>query len=312
MSVPWDLPVMQAPIGPAGTPELVIAVSNLGGLGTLAASWTEPAELRETLRRISSETKKPFCVNLVLAFDQRRRLAVALEEGVRVFSFSWGIDGELIARARAAGATVLVQAGDLEAGVEAARAGADIIVAQGLEAGGHVEGTMPLLQLVRELRATVDLPIVAAGGIADRSTVEAAISAGADAVAAGTAYLAASEADVHPAYLEALLGADASDTALTTLFDVGWPDAPHRVVRNDTLTRWETAGRPATGARPGEGETIATRDRKPIVRYSDAQPTKQTEGAIEAMAMYAGTSAAAVTRTASAAAITTRLAHTIP
>ena len=96
---------MQAPIGPATTPELVASVSAVGALGTVAASWTEPSKLRDQIRAIRSATSNPFCVNLVLAFDQRERLELVLAERVPVVSFSWGTDPDLIGRARAAGAS---------------------------------------------------------------------------------------------------------------------------------------------------------------------------------------------------------------
>lgn len=129
-------------------------------------------------------------------------------------------------RARDRGAIVLVQVGDVADAVTAVHRGADIVIAQGMEAGGHVQGTTPLVQLLREMRAELELPIVAAGGIADGVSARAALAAGADAVACGTAFLAAREADVHPAYLDRLLRAGATDMVLTTIFDVGWPNAP--------------------------------------------------------------------------------------
>jgi nitronate monooxygenase len=277
-------------------------------LGTLAASWTEPAELQKQIRGIRSVLELPFCINLVLAFDQRERLKVALAEGVGVVSFSWGIDAEMIRYAREAGAVVLVQAGDVAAAVDAADSGADVVVVQGIEAGGHVQGSAPTVELIRAVRRAVGLPLVAAGGMADAIAVSRAIDAGADAVACGTAFLAAHEANVHPRYLDRLIEAGALDTVLMPLFDGGWPNAAHRVIHNETLARWESAGRPPAGARPGEGDIVATRDEVPIARYSSAQPTRQTSGQIDAMAMYAGTSASTIRRSEPAATITMRLA----
>jgi nitronate monooxygenase len=302
---------MQAPIGPATTAELVAAVSAVGALGALAASWTEPAKLIDQIRAIRSATSNPFCVNLVLAFDQRERLEVVLAERVPVVSFSWGTDAELIGRARAAGAFVLVQVSDSDEAKAAAGAGASGLIAQGFEAGGHVQGTRPLLKLVREISAALVLPVVASGGIADSAGAEHALNAGAQAVASGTAFLAASEADVHEHYRDRLLAAGAGDTELTDLFDVGWPNAPHRVIRNRTLTEWEAAGRPPAGRRPGEGDVVANCGRTQILRYSDAQPTSSTDGDIESMAMYAGTGVGHVRRATSSAAIVEAIAHSV-
>ena len=206
---------------------------------------------------------------------------------------------------------VLVQIGDVAAAREAVDAGANIVIAQGVEAGGHVQAATPLGDLLGELRPAVDLPIIAAGGIADAASVRAAIEAGADGVACGTAFLAATEADVHPGYFERLADASADDTVLTTVFDIGWPNAPHRVLRNDTLTSWESAGRPGSGSRPGEGDVVAVRRGDPVVRYSNAQPTSETEGDIGSMALYAGTSVSSVRHRARAAEIVRGIARNI-
>lgn len=290
MEIPSRLPLMQAPIGPAASPGLVAAVSCRGALGTLAASWTPVPVLREQVAFIRSATDQPFCVNLVLAFEQRQRLQTALEEGANVVSFSWGVDDRLVAVARGAGAFVLVQVGDIVDARAAVSARADALIVQGVEAGGHVQSSRPLIELVRELRPVVPVPIVAAGGIADSAGCDEARNAGADAVACGTVFLAAEEADVHPEYLSRLISAEDADTVVTRTFEGGWPDAPHRVIRNPVVTEWEAANAPQRGERPGEGEIIASRDGRPVLRYDDAQPTRDTVGDIALMAMYAGTS----------------------
>ncbi|MEO6495930.1 MAG: hypothetical protein ABIO51_00470 [Solirubrobacteraceae bacterium] len=125
--------------------------------------------------------------------------------------------------------------------------------------------------------------------------------------AAGTAYLAATEADVHPVYRDRIIEADGTDTELTELFDIGWPNAPHRVLRNETFEAWSAAGSPPAPNRPGEGDPVATRDGRTVVRYSDEQPTRNTEGDIEAMALYAGVGVGAIARVEDAATITERL-----
>jgi nitronate monooxygenase len=298
---------MQAPVGPAATPELVQAVTDAGGLGTLAAAWTPLPELREQVRWLAAVLEAPFCVNLVLAFDQRERLKLALDEGASVISFSWGVDAELITFAHEVGAFVLVQVGDRAGARAAAEAGADGLVVQGLEAGGHVQAELPLGELLRQIRPQVNLPLVAAGGIADPASIRGARSAGADAIACGTAFLAAEEANVHPIYLERLIEAEPADTVLTTLFDDGWPNAPHRVIRNHTIAAWEAAGKPERGSRPGEGERVASRAGKQLFRYDEAQPTRNTVGEVALMAMYAGTSVRAVTRREPAPAIVQRI-----
>ena len=295
---------MQAPVGSAATPRLAGEVSQAGGLGALGASWTEPGVLREQIRSITRVTDRPFCVNLVLDFEQDERLEVAVEERAPIVSFSFGLRPQLVARARAGGARVLVQVGSADAARAAADAGADALIVQGVEAGGHVQSVVGLLPLFVEVRRAVSLPLLAAGGIGDPASARAALAAGAVAVVMGTRFVASDESDAHSRYKARLLEAQARDTVLTELFDVGWPASPHRVLRNSTYERWEAAGSPPSGERPGEGEEVASG----VPRYASNLPIAGTEGDPEAMAMYAGQSVGAITAVEPAAAIVERFA----
>ena len=301
-----DVPVMQAPLGRGAAARLAIAVSQAGGLGTLGASWTEPAALREQIRSIGRATDRPFCVNLVLDFEQDERLEVAVEERVPWVSFSFGMHPRLIARAHAGGMRAMVQVASAEAAGAAADAGADALIVQGVEAGGHVQSVVGLLPLLAEVSRAVSLPLLAAGGIADPVSARAALAAGATAVVMGTRFVASEECDAHPRYKARLLEAEGRETVLTRLFDVGW-DAPHRVLRNSTYQRWEAAGRPEAGQRPNEGEEIAPG----IVRYAVNLPLSASKGDVEAMAMYAGQGVGAIDTVESAAAIIERFAATL-
>src|SRR4051794_41049247 len=274
---------MQAPLGRAASARLAIEVSRAGGLGTLGASWTEPPALREQIRSIARVTDRPFCVNLVLDFAQDERLEVVVEERVPWVSFSFGVRPESIARSHAGGARVLVQVASAEAARAAASAGADAVIAQGVEAGGHVQSVVGLLPLLAEVRRAVSLPLLAAGGIADPAPARAALAAGAAAAVMGTRFVASEEGGPHPPHKSPLLEAEGRDTVLTGLFDLGWP-APHRVLRNITYDRWEAAGGPPPGERPGEGEEVVPG----IPRYAVPMPLAGMEGDLEAMAMYAG------------------------
>jgi NAD(P)H-dependent flavin oxidoreductase YrpB (nitropropane dioxygenase family) len=296
------VPIMQAPLGGCATPQLASAVSHAGGLGTLAASWTEPEVLRERIRSITRATDRAFCVNLVLEFEQDERLEVAVEERAPVVSFSFGLRREFIARAHASGAQVLIQVGSADAARAAAAAGADALIVQGVEAGGHVQSVVGLLPLLAEVRRAVSLPVLAAGGIGDPASARAALAAGAETVVMGTRFLASDESGAHPLYKSCLLEAEARDAVLTGLFDVGWEDCPHRVLRNSTYERWEDAGNPPNGARPGEGEEVAPG----MLRYASNPPLAGLEGDIEAMAMYAGQSVGAIAAVEPAAAIVER------
>ena len=299
---------MQAPIGPAATPALAAAVSEAGGIGSLGASWTEPAVLRAQIREIQNATEQPFCVNLVLAFDQEERLEIAVSEGVPIISFSWGIRSDLVSRAHAGGCRVVAQAGTPPEAAAAVEAGCDAIMAQGIEAGGHVQGDVGLLALVGELSRTLSVPVIAAGGIVDARGARAAMLAGAEGVAMGTRFLATPEADVHPDWAARLVAASAADTVLTGLFDGDWPDAPHRVLKNTTYRHWDEAGRPPAGSRPGEGEVVARHGDVEIERYAPDEPRRATTGDLEAMCLYAGQGVGLVTAVEPAAELVSRIA----
>ena len=296
---------MLAPMGGAVTPTLAAAVSNAGGLGMLPMTWTSPAEIATVVDETRQLTQRPFGVNLGLAWDQRERLAAALAAGVRIVSFFWGDASSIIGEAREAGAIVFVTVGTAEEARAATAAGADVVVAQGWEAGGHVWGTVSTLALVpRVVDAVAPVPVVAAGGIADGRGLAAVLALGGDGAWVGTRFLAAREAEIHPDYRRRILAASEADTFYGTLFDRGWPDAPHRTLRNSTIEAWERAGRPASGSRPGETDEPASRpDGSPVNRYASATPTAALMGDVEPLPHWAGQGVGLVTREASAAAI---------
>lgn len=300
-----DAPVVLAPMGGAVTPTLAAAVSNAGGLGMLPLTWTSPDEIATAVDETRQLTERPFGVNLGLAWDQRERLAAALAAGVRIVSFFWGDASAIIGEAREAGAIVFVTVGTAEEGRAAAASGADVVVAQGWEAGGHVWGTVSTLALVpRVVDAVAPVPVVGAGGIADGRGLAAVLALGGVGAWVGTRFLAAREAEIHPDYRRRIFEASEADTFYGTLFDRGWPDAPHRALRNSTVEVWERAGRPASGSRPGETEEPALRaDGSPINRYASATPTAAMTGDVEPLPHWAGQGVGLVTGEASAAAI---------
>jgi nitronate monooxygenase len=301
-----EVPVVQAPV--VDTPALAAAVAEAGGLGTVPASWLSPAGLRATLREVRSLTAGAFAVNLVLQWDPAERLAVALEEGVRAVSLFWGDPAPFLPAIADAGAVALVTVASADEAKRAVDAGADVIVAQGWEAGGHVWGEVATLPLVpRVADAVAPAPVVAAGGIADGRGLAAALCLGAGGVWMGTRFVASREAALHDAYKRRVVAAAETDTVHGGLFDGGWPDAPHRVLVNSTVRAWIAAGRPPAGSRPGEGEVVAHAGETPLERYSDALPTPDTTGDPEALALYAGQSAGLVDGVESAGAIVGRV-----
>ncbi|WP_309712989.1 nitronate monooxygenase [Armatimonas sp.] len=272
-------PVVQAPIGSASCPELVAAVSNAGGLGMLSGTWREPEALRELIRQTQRLTKRPFGVNLVLAWDMTERVAICREEGVEIVSFFWGDPAPHIPGLHAAGVRVFHTVGSADEARKAADVGVDVVVAQGWEAGGHVWGKVTTLALVpRVVDAVPELPVLAAGGIADGRGIAAVLALGAEAAWMGTRFLLTKEAQVHVRYQQCLQEATEADTLYTERFSGGWSNAPHRVLNRPT--DWEQAE--DTIAHYSDGEAIG--------RLSSNLPAPGVTGNIDAMCLYAGQS----------------------
>jgi NAD(P)H-dependent flavin oxidoreductase YrpB (nitropropane dioxygenase family) len=306
-----DLPIIQAPMGGAVGPTLAAAVSNAGGLGMLVLWRVDIDAVRRQIREMRALTSRPFGVNLNLEFPQEERLAVCVDERVPVISFFWRDPSSMVPRAKVGGAIVMHTVGSAAAAKQAVSCGVDIIIAQGWEAGGHVRGmvaTMPLVPAVVD--AVSPTPVIAAGGIADGRGLAAALSLGAAGAWIGTRFLASREATIHPRYRELLLQANENDTVfMDDLFDIRWPNAPHRTLRNRTVEAWEAAGRPPTGKRPGEGEVIGTsQSMGPIVRYQSYTPGVDAEGDIDAMSLWAGQSVGLVSKLQSAGDIVREIA----
>jgi NAD(P)H-dependent flavin oxidoreductase YrpB (nitropropane dioxygenase family) len=304
------LPVVQAPIGSATTPALAAAVSEAGGLGLLALTWTRPDAAARAVAATAALTDRPFGINLVLQWDHDERLRACLDAGTRVVSTSWGDPAAVTDVVHDRGALHVHMVGSAAEARRAADAGVDAVVAQGWEAGGHVTGTVATLPLVPAVVDAVGpLPVLAGGGIADGRGLAAVLALGAVAGWVGTRFLLADEADVHPDYRARLIAAAETGTDHHLLYDGGWPDAPHRTLANSTLSEWEAAGRPAPGHRPGEGEPVAWRaDGRPVPRYSSDLPTASMRGDTGAMALYSGQGVGLMSSTAPAGDIARGLA----
>ena len=281
------LPLQLAGMGFVSGVDLVTAVADAGGLGMLALPAHSPEQLSAAVEEVARRTTGAFGVNFIAPFLDPASLD-AVAGRVRVVEFFYDDpDPALVARARDGGALVGWQVGSVEEAGAAVAAGCDFIVAQGVEAGGHVRGTTGLLPLLAEVLDAVDVPVVAAGGIATARGMAAALAAGASAVRMGTRFVAAAEADAHPLYVAALLGARPEDAVLTEAYEVTWPNAPHRVLRS-AIER--------ARALPDDlaGELSRGDERLPVPRFAPPPPSRDTTGAIEAMALYAGQSVGAV------------------
>ena len=249
------LPLQLATLGGVGTTELAASVIEAGGLGMVPYGVVAPSQA-------------PAGVGFLVPYMPPLEEIAAVARGVKLIEFFEGEpDTGLVEAGHREGALVSWQVGSAEEATRAAAAGCDIVVAQGIEAGGHVRGTTPLNDLLTAVLAAVDIPVVAAGGIGTASRVADLLSSGADAVRCGTRFLACPECNSHPAYVRALLAATAADTVLTDHFDdLGtWP-ARVRVLKA-SLTRAREAG---------------NRNTMPPTRGADGDPL--------AMACYAGLS----------------------
>jgi NAD(P)H-dependent flavin oxidoreductase YrpB (nitropropane dioxygenase family) len=297
-----DHPILSVGFGPGAGPKLAAAVSEAGACGCLGSGGSDPTRIRQLVGEVRSLTSKPFGVNAVLAINREGVIEACLDEGVPLLVLFWGDPAPWIADAHRSGVQVLVQAGSVAEARAAADAGADAIIAQGCEAGGHVRGRTSLMTLIPTVvEAVGPLPVIAAGGIATGRGVAAALSLGAQGVHMGTRFVASEEADYVPAYKQRVVEASAEDVVFCdNLFDKGWEHAPHRVLRNRVVNEWEAAGRPPSGARPKEGSTIGTvlrgseRSEIDVFRYSPVALTSDFRGDIEDGPLFAGESCSLV------------------
>lgn len=277
------VPLQQAGMGGVTSPDLALAVAAAGGLGMLTGTIGAEA-LSAQLDVVPADVA--VGANFLLPFLDRAALEDASSRA-RLVELFWGLpDPEIVEKVHAGGARAGWQVGSVAEAIAARDAGCDLIVAQGIEAGGHVRGTVGLLPLLDEVRAAVDLPLVAAGGIGSGRAMAAALAAGADAVRVGTRFVASTESIAHPVYVEALVRAGAADTVITTAFGDGWPDAPHRVLKSALAA----------------GEALGTAQ-----SWSPDWPTRTSTGPVEARALYAGQSVGAVRSRQSAAEIVAEL-----
>jgi NAD(P)H-dependent flavin oxidoreductase YrpB (nitropropane dioxygenase family) len=296
-----ELPVVQAGMGGGiARHELAAAVSEAGGLGTIGILAPEALERElDAARRL---TGRPLAVNLLLPFARAAHFRVAAAADV-VVTF-WGKPERRVP------GPWLHQVGSEGEALAAHAAGAEGVIAQGVEAGGHVRGELPALELLARVRRVLpkDFPVFSAGGIAGRDDVRGALEAGADAAVLGTRFLMTDESRAHPAYKQRCM--ESRETLLTELFGSGWDRAPHRVLWNEAVEQW--ARRDPRGPRSVRalnavtGRLLArtpqrlqallvTRQRAGIPILSPSPPTDDgPRNLLDAGALYAGESVARI------------------
>ena len=282
-------PIFQAPHGRATCPELAIAVANAGAMGALA-SLESPDDARNAVLKVRAATKGSFAVNYLL-WRGTASLSAALDAGAPIVQFSWGMPTkDVVSAVRAAGAKLGMQVTSAGSARAALDLGADYLVCQGTEAGGHVQANRGLYEALPDvLKEARQTPVVASGGLGNGQGIRKALLAGASAAMLGTRFVATVESNAHPDYKHAITSAHSKDTVLTVCFQEGWPNATHRALRNTTFVEWDSAGCPPVGKRPGEGDVLATRnDGSRILRYFAISPDRAMEGRVSECALFAG------------------------
>lgn len=281
-------PILLAGMGGVSRHRLAAAVANGGGFAKLGMVREPVERIREEVAALRRATDRPFAVNLIPAATDadllRSQVDACIELRVPFIELFWDVDAELIQHLKAEGIGVLHQVGSGKDAETAVKAGADVLIAQGVEAGGHVRGIRGVLNLVAELAARYTVPVVASGGIASGPGLIAAMAAGAQGVNLGTAFLATPEANAHGHHKQRLLEASSDDTVYTRRFSLNWHEpAPVRVLAN-SITRGDYRD-----FNPGDTPyRIGEQDGQPVYRFSTDSPLADATGEVDEMALYAG------------------------
>lgn len=293
-----EAPILLAGMGGVARWELAAVVANAGGFAMLGMVRESPDLIETEVRALRAATNRPFAVNVIpSATDPAlldRQIRRCLDLGVRAFTFFWDVVPEAVERVKREGCLVLHQIGTIEAARQAQDAGADVLIAQGIEAGGHVHGRTGAFALAEAVLDLATVPVVVSGGISTGRGLAAALAMGAQGVQCGTAFLATRESFAHDYHKDRVAAAGGEDTVLTDVFVLNWPKgAAVRVIGNsvtaglgDRLLGHDPASLPR--------EVIAQDLGQPLLRYSTDSPMRHTTGALEEMALYAGQGAGAI------------------
>lgn len=296
------VPIQQSPMGSFARPRLAAAVSAAGGLGMVVVTGEGPERIARRLDEALELSPGPIGANFFLLMCEPETLpecvATAAARAQVIDFFYREPDTALVAIVHAHEALASWQVGSREEALAAEAAGCDFIVAQGVEAGGHVRGHISLLTLLSEVLDAVNIPVLAAGGIGTGRAMAAVLAAGADGVRVGTRFVAAEEAEAHPRYVEALIASQAADTLFADTFTGGYTGAPHRVLRASA-----EAARAFRGEVVGETYNPETGKTEPIHHLEKMTATRHATGMIEAMPHWAGESVSGVHGVQPAAAI---------
>jgi NAD(P)H-dependent flavin oxidoreductase YrpB (nitropropane dioxygenase family) len=302
-----ELPIQLAPMGSvSATARLPLAVAQAGAHAMYPGLVLPPQALAPVLDELAAGAPS-FGVNFLVPRMERESLELAAGRAPYVDFFLAEPDAALVDVVHRGGAVCGWQVESGEEARAAEAAGCDVVIAKGAESGGRkrIEAA-PLTALLDEVMGAVSLPVIAAGGIATAAEVRAMLAAGADGVRVGTRFIAAEESDAHPTWVQAVIAATADDSVVSHAFNVGMPEpGPHRVLRS-SIAAAEALETDDAGVYVLPGMEM------PVPRFAPNPPTRWSTGAIEAMPLYAGRSAGAVTAIQPAAAIVAELADGLP
>ena len=303
-------PIQQAPMGSVSGPDLAAAVADAGGVGTVSGFFMSPEQVERLLTELTARTSGVLGINFLTNDIDRAAVEVAASR-LRVVDFFWADpDASLVEVAHQGGALASWQVGSADEARAAVDAGCDFLAAQGIEAGGHVRGYEPVLRVLGNvLEVAGDVPVLAAGGIADAEAFRRVMDAGAAGARVGTRFIATTESGAHPDYKQAIVDTNhPHDTEITDAFAVCPLCA--------TSPRARVLRRAIDAVHGGDSETvgemIVAGKTVPVPRGFGATPDAQTTGDIAAMAMYAGESVAAVRDIVPAAQVIERLCGDVP
>jgi nitronate monooxygenase len=285
-------------MGGVARSELVAAVTAAGGYGFLGMVREPPALIAAEIAAVRARTAAAFGVNLIPAATDpgllAEQLAVCFEQRVHALCFFWSVDARAVAAAKAAGCIVAYQVGSVRAAIDAEAAGADLIIAQGNEAGGHVHGSVSSLVLLPQVVQAVGVPVIASGGFASGASLIAALALGAHGIHCGTAFLATRESFAHDYHKRRIIQARSEDTVYTDAFAINWPaHSPVRVLANSSVA---ALGGRLLGHDPAQlpRQAIADEAGRPLYRYSTDSPLRTTGGELEPLALFAGQAAGGI------------------
>ena len=285
-------PVIQAGMGGVARSQLAAAVSEAGGFGCLGMVRESPALIAQEIKAVRAKTSKPFGVNLIPASTDttlfNAELDACIEAQVKTMVYFWDVVPQAIERAKAAGMNVLYQVGSIDDAHIAVEAGADAIIAQGVEAGGHVMGSVTSLVLLPQIVKAVKVPVIGAGGFASGESLVAALALGAQGIHCGTAFLATEESFAHDVHKQQVENANSEQTVHTDAYAINWPKGSAVRVIENQMTR--NLGTHLFGHDPTDmkRDIVAEEDGRPIYLWSTDSPLRSMTGDLERLAMFAG------------------------